>query len=214
MTNDCAKEIQSREGSVSAYREYVKLLKELHSLIAQDRGDSEEADRLRDLMDDPWDRMSPEEIQRVRGLSADLYSLVDPPPPPRQLTQAEVDEFQRRAEAAWNNREWDRVLELLREQPHPFAADRVAFIRAACWANLGDLETAPLFLERAASLDPSNSFYQTQYLCTLIRDGRLADAISIADQIFDSKTCAYSELLSHSASTHVSGETVDLSQRQ
>jgi hypothetical protein len=82
MPVDILRETESGPGLRSPFQEYVRLLRELHRLIAEGKGDSDEAEQLRDLMDDPWDRMSPEEIRRVRGLSADLYTLTDPQPPP------------------------------------------------------------------------------------------------------------------------------------
>src|SRR5262245_56318392 len=120
MASSDVNEAESGKSTLSHYQESIRLLRELHFLMAEGKGDTEEADRVRDLMDDHWYHLSPQEVRRIEGLSADLYTLVDPPPPPQQLTRAEVDEFDRRAGAAWNNREWDRVLELLREQSRRF----------------------------------------------------------------------------------------------
>jgi hypothetical protein len=75
-------EIGSSKGTSSHFRESVRLLKELHFLMAEGKSETNEADRLRDLMDEHWYSMSPEEVGRVRGLSADLYTLVDHPPSP------------------------------------------------------------------------------------------------------------------------------------
>jgi hypothetical protein len=157
MTIDSLTEIESGsgKGTPSHYRESVRLLRELHFLMAEGKSETDEADRVRDLMDDHWYRMSPDEIRRVEGLSADLYTLVDPPPPPQQFDQQATDETCRLIEDAWSNQDWDRILELLRDRPHPYPPDRVAFLRAGCWENLGDLETSRLFLERAVSLKRS-----------------------------------------------------------
>jgi hypothetical protein len=153
MAGDNQKGQESGKGTSSHYRESVRLLRELHFLMAAGKSETDEADRVRDLMDDHWYHMTPHEMPRVEGLSADLYTLVDPPTPPRQPDQ-ETDETCRLVEAAWKNHDWDGTLELLRDRPHPYPPAHVASMRAACWENLGDLETSRLFLERAASLSP------------------------------------------------------------
>lgn len=60
------------------YVKYVHLLKQLHRLISEGKGDTEEADALRDEMDTPWHSLSKEEIDRVNSLAADLYTPGDP----------------------------------------------------------------------------------------------------------------------------------------
>ena len=79
INNNNLKETENSQSRLSAFQDYVSLLEDLHSLIAQGKGDTDEADRLRDSMDDFWDRLNPREIQLARGLSADLYTLVDDP---------------------------------------------------------------------------------------------------------------------------------------
>jgi tetratricopeptide (TPR) repeat protein len=88
-------------------------------------------------------------------------------------------------EAARNNQDWDKLLDLLRDRPHPYPPDRVAFLRASCWKRLGDLETSLLFLQKAVSLSPTNAYYLINLMSTLLRVGRPTEAISIADRILD-----------------------------
>src|SRR5215472_13435269 len=54
---------------------YARLLRQVHELIAQGKGDTDEAEALADLMDAPRYAMTPAEQARMRGLSADLYAL-------------------------------------------------------------------------------------------------------------------------------------------
>lgn len=54
---------------------YVNLLVQLHRLIVAGKGDSEEADELRDRMDAPWTRMSEPEVRLTNNLAEDLYHL-------------------------------------------------------------------------------------------------------------------------------------------
>jgi hypothetical protein len=57
------------------FREYVALLKQLRALISQSRGESEEAELLRDRMDGLWLHLSPEDIARIDAMAAtgDLF---------------------------------------------------------------------------------------------------------------------------------------------
>jgi DNA-binding NarL/FixJ family response regulator len=52
--------------------EYVALLKQLRGLISDGKGESEEADRLRDRMDAPWLQLTAEEIARIDALASDI----------------------------------------------------------------------------------------------------------------------------------------------
>jgi hypothetical protein len=67
-----------------SYYAYVGLLRRLHGLIAEGRGDSETADAVRDEMDDPWARLTPQELDAANRLSAQLER--DPSPPGVQPT--------------------------------------------------------------------------------------------------------------------------------
>jgi len=183
MKVESLKQIDSDEGTSFHFRESVRLLRELHFLMAEGKSETDEADRVRDLMDVHWYRMSPDEIRRVEGLSADLYTLVDPPPPPQQADPSVVDETSRLIEAAWNKQDWDTLLELLRDRPHPYSPNRVAFLRATCWEKLGDLETSLLFLKKAVSRSPSKGRdVVIKQMSSLMEVGRSTEAIALADR--------------------------------
>jgi hypothetical protein len=55
-----------------SYVQYVRLMNRLHWLTAEGRGDSEEADELRDDMDGPWYLMTDAEREIVRKMSAEF----------------------------------------------------------------------------------------------------------------------------------------------
>ncbi len=63
----------------SDYRVIVRGIRELHRLTLEGMDESPEADAVRDAMDTPWEALSESERMRVNGLSADLYSISDPP---------------------------------------------------------------------------------------------------------------------------------------
>lgn len=51
---------------------YERLMRQVHALIDQGKGDSEEAEDLAELLDHPWYAMTDEEQQRMRNLSAQI----------------------------------------------------------------------------------------------------------------------------------------------
>jgi tetratricopeptide (TPR) repeat protein len=185
MAVDSDTENESDQATPTHYQESVRLLRELHSLMAQGNSETDEADRVRDLMDDHWYQMSPVQIRRVEGLSADLYTLTDLLPPPQQLTQQAIDEFQHLSSTAVRNEDWERLLELLRDRGLPYPPDRVAFLRARCWENLGDLETALLFLEKALALSPDDAEYRLALMRIRSRLGCSTDGIAREERIID-----------------------------
>lgn len=73
--------------------EYVALLKHLRGLISEGRGESEEADRLRDRMDEPWLHLTQEEIARIDASAAEIEV---------PLTQREVEVLRRLAQGLTN----------------------------------------------------------------------------------------------------------------
>ncbi len=68
-----AAQIENRPNAETASRVYAELLGRQHELIANGQGDSEEAERLADAMDRPWQLLSEGERLSMRQLSAALY---------------------------------------------------------------------------------------------------------------------------------------------
>ena len=59
--------------SKEAYEQCNKLLRELHELIAQGKGETDEADEIRDRMDRPERELTLEEEELLSQLSEELY---------------------------------------------------------------------------------------------------------------------------------------------
>ena len=55
------------------YSQFAALLRQLHVMISEGKGDSEEADDIRDEMDAPWELLTDEEHDKARELSIELY---------------------------------------------------------------------------------------------------------------------------------------------
>lgn len=138
------------------YAEYVRLLKALHRRIAEDK-DDDEADALRDEMDAPWYSLSEEELERVNGLAADLYTLDEIPPRPAQQDEAAAAALRTEIDLSWKAGDWEDLLDLLRRKPGVLPPYSEAFLRGWSWNQLGDPETADLFFQRAAELAPHDT---------------------------------------------------------
>jgi hypothetical protein len=145
------------------YVKYERLLQELHHLMAEGKGDTEEADALREEMDEPWWALRREERARLDGLSADLYMLQD------QEVFEPLDPSERTPErlgvalkAAWDQGDWESLLELLRKGPMFLSPERIAYIRARAYEALGHHETARLFREYAARCHSQDTTHSSQ----------------------------------------------------
>lgn len=183
--------------SDSHYVRFIELLRQLHALIAHGDCDSSEADELRDEMDIQVPHLSPAQIKRVEGLSADFYSLTGdeicaPEDQANPLSEAELT-------SAWEARDWDQVLGLLR-RPAPFLdASQIAMMRGLCWRQLDDLETVLAFYRRACELDPANDEYSTLLIFTLLELNQFGEARGRAEEIIDRKPTATPRALLKSA---------------
>lgn len=165
------------------YLESVRLLKDLHFLMLNGKGDEEAADRIREAMDAPWHRLSPAEMARIRGLSADLYTLGEAL---SVATTASPIPFQAAEDlqAAWNAGEWDQVLVRLRGCSF-LPADKLAYYRGICWMELGDFDTAMLFFQEAYRLNPSNGQHAVAFINALVRLERFEQAAGLAKHVVE-----------------------------
>jgi tetratricopeptide (TPR) repeat protein len=158
---------------------YVRYLLQLHRLIARSLDEGPEGDALRDQMDLPWRRMTPEEIRTVRDLSADLYTITDPAPASAESMPTEVDTLLSRA---LRDEDWVRVLHIIREYVGKIPLHSAAFLRGYCWSQLGLFDAGAEFFEHAVRLEPDQLGYRTYLLTGLVRAGRESDALSYAEK--------------------------------
>jgi tetratricopeptide (TPR) repeat protein len=148
------------------YLAMVRGVRELHLLIAEGKGDSPEADAIRDATDAPWESLSEIERRRVRNLSEDLYSLHEPArldrPTNSQAQSTLVDAIE-----AQKQGDWDRALDLLRQCESDLDPAVVSSFRGAIWLEAGDPATAALFYEHASRLRPENENDRAKFLHAL-----------------------------------------------
>jgi tetratricopeptide (TPR) repeat protein len=158
------------------YLESAERVRRLHELIHLGEGDGENADEIRDELDDLWSRLTPEDAGRIRGLSVDLNSLGMTRDVPE--SHGSTEEFNALFIPAQRAYDWDRVLDLLRTALSQFPDYSLAFLRGVFWGRLGDFETALVFFEEALRLNPEHSDSAIAILQTLaITLGRIDEAV-------------------------------------
>jgi len=173
------------------YREYQRLLVELHALIAAGRNQSSEAGQLRDLMERAEAHLSEDEIVRLNALSADLSMTHDREvPDPDVVARVPAGEVRRLVESAYSRRRWEDVLEFLRAgMSHRWREDEVAYLRSRAYEGLGELAPAVAFMDEAARRAPNNASYRALSLRLLWQSKRYQEAFSRArDYLVDGKT--------------------------
>ncbi len=166
----------------SNYLAIVRGLRELHRLRAAGREDSPEADAVRDATDTAWEGLTKEEKKRLSGLSEDLYSVSDRQRPTVREMNPQAQSRLVDAVQAQQRGEWDRVLEILRRWTDYIDPALLSYLRGSTWLDVGDPETASLFLEHASILQPDNGQYLARFLASLslsapIQARRRAEAI-------------------------------------
>jgi hypothetical protein len=144
------------------YLAMVRGMRELHQLLNAGKDDSPEADAIRDATDGPWQALSEVERDRVRQLSEDLYSLIEPAPAAQPMNTEPQTALNEVSEARQQG-EWDRALELIRRWRAYLDPALVSYLRGSIWLEAGDPATAALFFEHALKLQPANKNYLTMY---------------------------------------------------
>jgi len=149
--------------------------------MKEGRGESDEADQIRDSSEGLWWQMAEDEKERVRRLSADLYTL-EPDSPIQHPEGGGIlsDEMWIALKDLLRNKDWSGVLSLLHSEPGQISADFAAYYRGRCWAELGVNAAAIEFLRVAGERRPD---FAVAILQPLLREGRVDDAASLARQL-------------------------------
>ncbi|HTU89486.1 MAG TPA: hypothetical protein VMF69_05260 [Gemmataceae bacterium] len=133
------------------FRTYVRLLQQLHRLIRDGVDETAEGEVLRERMDEPARDLSQEEIDCLNGISADFYTLGDPPrqiQPSSPTARQEWNEMQKARES----QDFVRALDLLRRNQTYHHAATVAYERGNIWSEAEEKEIAGEFFQRAKEL--------------------------------------------------------------
>ena len=154
-----------------AYTTYEALLVRLHELDREGALDSEEADRVRDQMDEPWTCLERFDRERLANLSADLTTGRSDHRPSRRPD--ELASLLAQAKEAFARHRWDDLLTLLRSTADQFPPSLVAYMRGRCWLAHGRPEEQAALLEWLAI-----SLFELNAERTLVR-AYFQDAIAL-----------------------------------
>ena len=160
------------------FSEYLRLLARLHELIVQGRGDTDEADLIRDQMDGPWSQLNRRQIELADGLSCDFYTLGTNRTVP-DFGGANDDDFRE----AVQRQDWEKAINLVRKRESSLSPAVVAFLRGVCWLHLKQPEIALKFFEESSRIEPPDSEQEIWYLSCLIQSGRALDAVPHAREL-------------------------------
>jgi tetratricopeptide (TPR) repeat protein len=160
----------------------VRLMLQLHDLDVQGKGSSPAAAQACAEMERPWFELSEQEQERVGGLSEDLYALAEKKGPDANLSPVEVAQWKQLLGDAYHRGAWDGLLALLRQAPREVPPQVIPFLQARAWENLGHLDVALRFMERAAELEPDDRVMVLIYLEKL---GREEEATAYAHQLLN-----------------------------
>ena len=175
-----------------AFHESVHLLMRLHELTRSGQEESEAADHIRENMESPWEAMSDEERMRIRGLSADLYSIGE-----NRAASAQSDlDLEQSVEAACREKRWSELLQHVRLNSSRIPSEYVALSRGIAWFNLGQPQVAIEFLREASRLAPHDPQIEAWILFTLFRTQHVAEAVSQAEGLARNSSSPYLLLLS------------------
>src|SRR4051794_20595894 len=103
------------------YRQYQRMLVDLHARIAAGAGDSADALALRGAMEGPEEHLSEAELARLNVLSGDQSMTHDREvPDPNVVNRVPPADLPRLLALASENEDWEELLALLRADVSPF----------------------------------------------------------------------------------------------
>jgi tetratricopeptide (TPR) repeat protein len=164
------------------YREYQRMLVALHALIAAGAGDSDKAVALRQDMEEPEAHLSQQEAVRLNALSGDLSMTHKREiPDPDIVCSVPAAELPHRLARAYQRKNWDELLSLLRADVSSFLRqEQVAYMRARAYEALDELAPAVAFMDEAARLAAANSNFPALAMELLCKDERYDEAYARA----------------------------------
>jgi tetratricopeptide (TPR) repeat protein len=160
-------EVRPKFSANPHYREYERMLIELHHLFSEGKEDAPETDDLRDRMEVPGSWLSREEAERLGGLSADLYQLEGDELFLVVTDPGEANALLKRVQEAAARRDPKTVLQLLRRRPNAGDPGALAGLRGRLYYELGHPAAAAEFLWFALAHDPHNPRYRALLLYSL-----------------------------------------------
>ena len=161
------------------FGDYIRLLVQLADLMRRGLGDDDEAELVRDRMDDHWHQLDSAQVKLVRGLSADLYSIGVDRQPQGMMDPKDATKLQEMIDTA----SWAAALDMIRERETALPPDEVAGLRGICWQGLGQNDAASVFFGEAMRINPRAAKFEIPRLCMLVRSGQIDEAVAVAQAL-------------------------------
>ncbi len=183
------------------YHAERRALLALHRLWVAGKGESPDANAIRDASDGTWHALSETEQLRLRGLSQDLNEIRGDRPDQNTLEMTpEVQAKLKAANEARRRGEWDRTLELLRQWGKYIEPALLSYMRGAIWFAAGDAETAGVFFEHAVRLEPTNVNFRISFLNSLLQTD-VSRAVAEAENVLGAADRSDPAVVVHAAHT-------------
>jgi tetratricopeptide (TPR) repeat protein len=140
----------------------------VYSFHDQGKFESEEADELRDSMEEPWFHLTEEEQKRVRGLALDLNYNRAPKRNIELPTEAGRSILAKGSELR-NAGRFDEALELVRTSQNVIFRPFLSFFRGQAWMAMNQIEGALEFFRDAYKQDEGDKFRLLDMFIQLLR---------------------------------------------
>lgn len=184
--------------SSPSYQAVVRALLQIHRLTLDGQDESEEAEALRESMNEPWESLSEVEKKRVTGLSKDLYEISDGPAQAPEPMNPQAQGKLNDAYEARGQGEWDRAFELWRRWGKYVPAPLLSYLRGTVWREAGDTVTAAVFFEHASQLEADNEVFETALLDAL-ETANPGDAATRAEAVLQDSEARTPALVAYAA---------------
>jgi hypothetical protein len=139
-----------------AFLNYARQLRKLHELIRAGRDEFPEGESIREQMDAPAASLTPDEVDCLNAISADFYTLSEPPPSP-QPAPADLRHRLKKVLEARDTGDFAKALDLLRQNEPYLDSAVVAFMRGRIWSQAGEHEIARDYFRQAKMLDSASA---------------------------------------------------------
>lgn len=148
--------MEEQKDDVLSYQRVLGGLLRMHQLFLEGKRRSEEVDRIRDELDEPYAELTTAHRAEIEGLSRDLFDVEKNRVLVKKPNVPQAERFIDDAIVARDEGRLDLALELLRKIGDYFPFSRIAFLRASVWKKKGNAAVTLLFLKHALDLEPAD----------------------------------------------------------
>jgi len=163
------------------YRHYIRDTLQLFAFLDEGKFNSDEAERLRDAMEEPWLQLDKTEKTRLRGLVEDLNYIREERRPtfPAEAGRS-ILKF---ASELRDVGHIDEALKVVRTFQAETCQPILSYFRGRAWLALGENDVALEFLKDAIKLDKDDQFRLLDMYMQVLRMVDLKAAVALADKV-------------------------------